>query len=337
VHKFLEGDTIMTAKHAVLIIGFVLTTHVRGQNTEFLTDDASRADLFSLMVEYSQGAAPPQEKQLYAYPLAFKFPHDALWTHPVLQKIPRANQVFGIDLSHHNVDNCRCVVDWSLLRRQEVRYAYLKASQGLRYVDPEYHSYRKGAKALPSNMAIHTGAYHFLTAAGDPAAQAQNFLAYIGNTVSNADLPPALDLEWDTRVGPDRKWILGPDGKKLDHWSSIAGADILRRAIVWLKAVEKATGRKPIVYTNGEWWKQRIGNESRISELARYDVWIADYSKTGRAVEVPFVPSKAPWKLWQFTANAQFRDGGIGRASSVDASVFNGTYSQFSSAMGVEQ
>jgi lysozyme len=327
----------MGAKFILFFTGALLAFHAQGQNTEPLTDDASRADLFSLMIEYAQGASSPAEKQLYAYPLAFKFPHDALWKHPVLQQSPRLDQVFGIDLSHHNVDNCKCIVDWPLLRKQEVRYAYLKASQGVRYVDPEYHSYRKGAKALPTDMMIHIGAYHFLTASGDPIAQARNFLAYIGKAVAVDDLPPALDLEWDTRTGPDRKWILGPDGKKLDHWTGIAGQEIIRRAIVWLKAVEKATGRRPIVYTNGEWWKQRIGNENRISDFAGYGVWIADYSKTGRAVEVPFVPSKAPWKLWQFTANGQLRDGGIGRGASVDASVFNGTHLQFLSAMGVEQ
>jgi lysozyme len=327
----------MSAKFVLFFIGVLLSIHARGQNTEPLTDDASRADLFTLMIEYSQGAAPPAEKEYYAFPQTFKFPHDALWKHPVLQQSPRGGQVFGIDLSHHNFDNCKCVVDWPLLRKQEVRYAYLKASQGVKYVDPQYHGYHKGAKALTDNLTINTGAYHFLTASGDPDAQAQNFLRYIGKTVPVDDLPPALDLEWDTRVGSDKKWILGPDGKKLDHWSGIDGGEIIRRAIVWLKAVEKATGRKPIVYTNGEWWKQRIGNESRIGEFAGYGVWIADYSKTGRAVEVPFVPSKASWKLWQFTANGQFRDGGIGKGASVDASVFNGTYSQFLSAMGVAQ
>lgn len=42
-----------------------------------------------------------------------------------------------------------------------------------------------------------------------------------------------------------------------------------------------------------------------VAAFSRYGLWIADYSKSSRAVEVPTVPNAARWTLWQFTSSAK--------------------------------
>src|SRR5690349_10099102 len=103
-----------------------LCTHVRAQATgQALTDDLSRGERFDLML--SELADNPSlsdvQRRQFAFPLAFVFPHDAKYRNSLTETDPRSNQIFGIDLSHHNIDNCRCDIDWVKLRRQEVQFA----------------------------------------------------------------------------------------------------------------------------------------------------------------------------------------------------------------------
>jgi lysozyme len=308
---------------------------------EILTDDPSRGELFELMRSYLEAEALPGQRQQYKLQLTFSFPHDALWKDPLQQSEQRINQLFGIDLSHHNADACRplspCQIDWDLLSKQQVRFAYLKASQGVSGIDPYFDVYRKGARRLPSSAKVYVGPYHFLSANGTPEAQAAHFLAVIANKLADDDLPPDLDLEADLRMGADKKLILGRDNRPYDFWTPVPSAQILNRALTWLTVVAKATGRKPVLYTNREWWRQRIGDEAKFEAFRAFTIWISDYSVSGLGIETPHVPNNSPWTIWQFTDNARFESGGIGGGRVVDASVFNGTYVSFQKAFGVTQ
>ncbi|WP_298623431.1 GH25 family lysozyme [uncultured Zoogloea sp.] len=305
-------------------------------NGDALTDDLSRGQRFDLMLSdlAESPALTDVQRRQFAFPLQFAFPHDARFRDPLTETNPRSNQIFGIDLSHHNTDNCRCEIDWVILRRQDVQYAYLKVSQGVKGFDPLFTTYRKGAKAVAEADRIPTGGYHFLSADGSAQAQAANFVSRVGS-IEASELPPVLDLEEDNRVGPDKKLILGPDGKRRDFWDTVPADEILSRAVAYLKAVEAATGRAPIIYTNAQWWKTRIGDGSKIAAFGKYKVWTADYSRDGHKLEKPSVPGNAPWALWQFTSTARMTSGGVGKGQSVDANVFNGTLQQFRVAMGV--
>jgi len=289
-----------------------------------LTDDPSRGELFEMMGEELQETTPSGEFSQFAFRANFRFPHDALWKNPSKDEDPRTNQVFGIDVSHHTTDDCKCKIGWSRITEQNVAFAYLKASQGVDYFDRSFKPNVEGLRALPADKKIAFGAYHFLSADGSAKDQAENFLQVVG-TLGAEDLTPSLDLEWDVRVKNGKK-ILGPDGRPLDFWKArkLSGPQILERTLAWLRIVEERTGRKPLVYTSQTWWNERMGGVGSIEQaLAGYRIWITDLSSKGLKVEQPYV-YKGKWHLFQFTFTASADKGGLPAGKKVDANVFEG-------------
>jgi lysozyme len=295
-----------------------------------LTDDWSRDQLFKLMNSYIKTEAPPGETAPFALNANFRFAHDALWRNPLLDQDLRVGQIFGIDISHHNVDGCHCDIDWNALANQKVTFAYLKATQGTQYFDKTFDHNLQKIRKLPTSEKIEVGAYHFLSAEGSGKDQAANYLDVTKGKIGDNDLAPVVDLEWDVRIGPDKKVVKGGDGRPYDFWTPIASTEILKRTIEYLETVRKATHKVPVVYTNQVWWRERIGQDSTMVALAPYHLWISDLSASGLRLEKPAL-HRGPWNLWQFTFSATADAGGLPPGGTVDASVFNGTPGQFAS------
>ena len=99
--------------------------------------------------------------------------------------------VQGVDVSWHQGP-----IDWRTLRKDDIRFAYIKATEGGDHVDPRFATnwYEAG------NAGLYRGAYHFFTLCRPGAQQAANFI----NTVPRQTvmLPPAVDLE---HMGPCRR------------------------------------------------------------------------------------------------------------------------------------
>lgn len=264
-----------------------------------LSDDVSRSDL----LKYATSLDPPTR----AFPRAFEFPRH------VTQE-----GVFGIDVSHHQGE-----IDWTKIASGKVTFVYVKATQGARSFDPRFKS---NWAAIEASGAEHKrpyrGAYHFMSANIDAAAQASNYLARVGS-VRATDLPPCLDLEWDF-ARKDGKYVTGPDGKPVDRWSAYTPAQIIAKAKIWLDAVEKATGKRPIIYTNRYWWQERIGKDL---SLSKYHLWISDYTNFSLRQETPRTPEKHDWKVWQLSDKGRISVGGI--SGPVDTNVFQGTRADF--------
>jgi lysozyme len=294
-----------------------------------LTDDASRGQLFELMGQTIEAQTAPADFTQFAFRANFRFPHDAIWRNPVLDQDPRTDQIFGVDVSHHNTDNCNCKINWGLLADQKVSYAYLKATQGIKWYDKTFGPHLKDLRALPSGKKIEVGAYHFLSADGSGENQAENFLDVVGTKLGADDLTPSLDVEWDVRTDAQGHLILGPDGKAKDFWKGTDGAVILQRTLAWLKVVEERTHKIPIVYTNKNWWDERIGKAGTIEQaLSHYRVWISDLSSKGLKVEQPYL-YKGTWHLWQFSFTATAEKGGLPPGRAIDADIFDGTPEMF--------
>src|SRR5262245_34821654 len=99
-----------------------------------------------------------------------------------------ANYVQGVDVSWHQGP-----IDWNAVSRAEVRFAYVKATEGADYVDPRFaFNWREAHRA-----GLYVGAYHFFTLCRSGAQQASNFIQAV--PVENGALPPAVDLE---HMGP---------------------------------------------------------------------------------------------------------------------------------------
>lgn len=229
-----------------------------------LVDDQSRSQLATYeMLKY----APPGEKSVRKL---FTFPQDA------------DDGVYGVDISHHNGK-----VDWKLLATSKVKFAYIKASQGLNFRDPNFDANWRAS----DNAQMLRGAYHFLSAGADGATQAKNYLALVNKSggFKPDDLPPVLDLEWD---------FIKVNGTPVDRWSNVPPEQIVATVKAWIDTVQLATGRRPIIYTAASWWEARMGGSMQLKD---YPHWIADYRPSSIQAKAPKSVKKHPYVAWQFT------------------------------------
>jgi len=163
----------------------------------------------------------------------------------------------GIDVSHFQGE-----VDWRAVAAAGVRFAFIKATEGLDDVDPRFaQNWRQSSAA-----GLLRGAYHFLHPNLDAGQQAAHFLSVV--TLDDDALPPALDVEVTDGVDP---------------------ATLTACIETWLEAVEAALRCKPVVYTDPSFWRDNVG-----ADLAAYPLWLACYAPQ------PEVPASWPrWTFWQ--------------------------------------
>ncbi|MER8817758.1 glycoside hydrolase [Mesorhizobium sp. M0142] len=281
-----------------------------------LINESSRSDLIAADVA-EEGPLSEQDIESFDLRGPFAFPDDAETDRTT--GLPRDKSLFCIDVSHHQGGG----IDFGSMRKQSIRCVYVKATQGIRYKDPRFAENWSALGNLPDSDKLYRGAYHFLTADDDATTQASNFLRLVqkhGGFKPN-DLPPVVDLEWDigTIGGPDR-------------WRKYKAGQIIDKTLKWLSIVEKETGEVPMIYTARAWWREAIGSEDKFEAFSRYRLWIADYSRSSAAVEVPKVPRNADWDLWQFSDRAAIT---IGFDRGVDANIFRGTEAEFLSNFGL--
>lgn len=160
-------------------------------------------------------------------------------------------RVDGVDISHHQAGS----LDLAAAKRRGLKWLYHKATEGDTYTDPNYARRRTEAE----KAGVPFGAYHFARPErGDAAAEARRFLAVA--KPKPGDLRPALDLE--TTEG-------------------LSLTEIRTWAAVWIAAVTKATGHKPVVYTPYDLgaaddgcviWRPRY-NSTNTPPVLKWDVW----------------------------------------------------------------
>ena len=100
--------------------------------------------------------------------------------------------VLGIDVSHNNDQ-----VDWTAVAGSDVKFAFIKATEGSSIVDARFD---ENWTALGETHLLR-GAYHFARPGSDPETQAAHFAAVVGQRTWST-LPPALDLEVDGGLPP---------------------------------------------------------------------------------------------------------------------------------------
>lgn len=96
------------------------------------------------------------------------------------------NKCVGIDVSHHNALSRK---DWNELREQNVKYVFIKVSEGKSFKDSKRFSHFNNA----SSRGMITGAYHFFRDDASAKAQYKNYCdARDGMTIG---LLPCIDYE----------------------------------------------------------------------------------------------------------------------------------------------
>ena len=191
--------------------------------------------------------------------------------------------VHGIDVSHYQKH-----IDWRLVASQDIRFAFIKATEGETFQDTLFCNNWEEIK----QAGIKRGAYHFFRPKVPAETQARNFIHWVD--MENGDLPPVLDVEVTDLVSPE----------------------ILRQGVyTWLKLVEAATGIKPILYSN-----QKFFNKYLAGYFPEHIVWIARYSSW----RDPCLRKNQDWGFWQYGNRGKI--AGIG--NHVDFNVFSGNFGE---------
>lgn len=176
---------------------------------------------------------------------------------------PATSGTEGIDVSRW-----QGTVDWSRVESAGVRFAFVKATQGAREVDPKL----KENWAALARTKILRGAYHFLEPEVDGAKQARHFLAHV--TPASGELLPAVDVE---KAGPRLHQVLKD----------------------YLAEMKKRTGLDAIVYASPAFWNEHIA--PHLEEDLPNPFWIAEYG-----VRTPKVAHRVgPWAIWQYSQEGQ--------------------------------
>jgi len=181
-------------------------------------------------------------------------------------------QTLGHDVSGHQGP-----VDWLLAANAGAKFAYVKATEGTGFVNPQYRQQYDGAH----DNGLIRGAYHFARPdISGGAEQAEYFIANGGAWRGDGrTLPGALDVEYN----PYGDACYGKDAAAMTAWIT----DFTRTYLAKM-------GRSALIYTSTSWWKLCTGNNSGFGNTN--PLWLARY-----APEIGELP--AGWEkqsIWQF-------------------------------------
>ena len=243
-------------------------------------------------------------------------------------------------------------IDWAKVRKQDIRFAFIKASQA-DFTDPKFDLHWAGAK----QAGILRGAYHFLDAKVDGKIQAETYLRKV--KFEPGDLPPVLDLEElkvDTpqdskgskgsKPGKDKdsKGSKGAKGGKPNKVPGlIPNSQIISSAQAWLAKVEAETGRKPIIYSGPFFLRDRVsGPGAKAPQWAmNYMLWIANYlDHEIRENDLPLQPKGwSDWTFWQYSESGML-EGIMNKEGTalteVDLNFYRGTLEELYALAGAK-
>lgn len=222
----------------------------------------------------------------------------------------KSDRIYGIDISRyqHDIGKKKYGIDWGKVRishlgtisnkkiKGEVDYpvsfCYIKSTEGKTVRNSYFLSDYTNAK----KVGIRCGAYHFYSTKSSASEQAQWFLR--NTRFQSGDLPPVLDIE--------------PSGSQI---RAMGGVEAMWKEIrVWLSAVEKATGAKPLLYVSQNFVNRYM---EEVPDIKRhYKVWIARYGEYKPDLRLA---------IWQLCPDG--RVSGI--KGKVDINVFNGYNDQY--------
>jgi GH25 family lysozyme M1 (1,4-beta-N-acetylmuramidase) len=148
----------------------------------------------------------------------------------------------GVDVSSYQGS-----VNWAVAVAAGARFAILKATEGLSYVDAYFYPNYPAAE----RAGLYVGAYHYGRpdiSGGKP--QADYLLAHAGYEPDGRTLPPMLDIEWPWSGSGARYPCYGLSPAQMVGWIHD-----------FVDEIKARTGRAAMIYTNTNWWKPCTGND----------------------------------------------------------------------------
>jgi lysozyme len=200
--------------------------------------------------------------------------------------------VSGIDVS-----KWQGTIDWPRVKDDGVSFAFVKATEGVGYVDPKFSTNITNAHAA----GVAVGAYHFATpytsGVNDAVAEADDFVDATEAFLVPGYLRPVLDLEQNLTLGKTT----------LSNWVH-----------AWMNRVEERSGVEPLIYCSS--YTTRTYLDPSVSQ---YDLWVAQWT-----YDVNSTPSTGIWNDWAFW---QWSDSSAvaGISGAVDADVCRGSLTDY--------
>lgn len=199
----------------------------------------------------------------------------------------------GFDLSHWDYP-----VDFTQSAAAGIRFAYLKASER-DFVDYRFSTYVKQKPPFPF------GAYHFYRELGEQGALMQAELFH--KTAGHLQLPPVCDFEII---------LATPHNVK-----------------IFLDRTEELDGRRPLIYTNKNFWSQ-LGT-GYPTWTNTYQLFVASYPWLMTPLSKPTMPPGwSKWLIWQYTERGSGSKYGVKGAQAIDLDRFNGDEQDFAAWVG---
>lgn len=190
-----------------------------------------------------------------------------------------AGEEYGIDVSSH-----QGAIDWESVRRDDIDFSYIKATEGGDFVDARFHENWSDSR----RAGLEHGAYHFFTLCAPGGVQASNFL---GTAPPDSEaLPPAVDLELAGNCS-----------------TRPSTARVYRELGIFLDRVESAWSEELILYV-GQDWEAKYPTRSRVGR----PLWLRRFLLR---------PASDDWTIWQLHGYAQV--DGIDGPVDLDVGRFN--------------
>jgi lysozyme len=192
--------------------------------------------------------------------------------------------------------------DFGKMKSAGMEFCWAKSCQIQK--DAQFSNYWPAMK----QAGLLRGAFAYLDWRSSELTQAKLFCDTIGGDIG--ELPPMLDLEMDPAP-----FKLSPALVQGKVWN-------------WLQAVEKATGRVPIIYAGASFWTQWMTPDKG---WLKYPFWLAWYASEPYINFISLLKGYShgapkPWKdwtIWQYTGNGNGPQYGT-QALSLDMDWFNG-------------
>ncbi len=195
-------------------------------------------------------------------------------------------KIKGIDVSSHQGN-----VDWEVLSKQNIKFAFIRSTDGKSYVDSKFKYNLENA--LKNNLKV--GAYHFFRFSIDGKLQAEN---YIKNTPKIEGMfPPVIDVEF----------VLN------NRYDKIKIEDVKNNIKEMAEVLKEYYGKTPLIYADLISYEKYILNDFKENKI-----WI-------RAINtVPKFKDGREWTFWQYSNKIKLPGYSGGDEKKIYTSVFYG-------------
>ncbi len=173
-----------------------------------------------------------------------------------------SGKTLGVDVSSYQEN-----VDFAKLKEQKIEFAYIKATEGAKHVDPSFKLKWEAAK----DAGVISGAYHYFNYGISGADQAKNFIKTVGGL--NDRLIPAVDMELTVEE------VYNPPEKEV----------VVKGLKSFVAVIEEEYGVKPLIYAQKDYYDKYLAEDFK------------DYPRWVRNVFYPaFIDFGEDWLLWQY-------------------------------------